>query len=146
MRDEDGFCKFWESYPKKRSKGDAYKAWCVTGDKRPAVDTIIKAITVLKASPDWTKDGGQYIPYPSTWLRAWGWEDVPEVDLKGVIKGKMWWETVTGIEQKGGELGLLPEHFELGWQHFKAAVFRAAGHNVTEMPVIRDKKLESAGS
>jgi hypothetical protein len=26
-------------------------------------------------SEDWTKEGGQYIPYPATWLNAKGWED-----------------------------------------------------------------------
>lgn len=28
-----------------------------------------------KKSEQWRKDNGQFIPYPSTWLRAKGWED-----------------------------------------------------------------------
>jgi hypothetical protein len=103
---EEGFDSFWNAYPKKRSKGDAYKAWKATKDRRPTMQKLLKAIAVLKASEDWRKDGGQYIPYPSTWLRAWGWEDVPEVDMQGVVNGKMWWETVSGVEKKAKELGV----------------------------------------
>jgi hypothetical protein len=36
---------------------------------------MLLAIERAKTSKDWTKDGGQYIPYPATWLRAKGWED-----------------------------------------------------------------------
>lgn len=107
MYEEAGFDTFWNAYPKKRSKGDAYKAWRAVAPRRPPMDKLLKAIAVLKASDDWRKDGGQYIPYPSTWLRAWGWEDVPEVELLAVGQnGKCWWETVSGIEAKAKELGM----------------------------------------
>lgn len=103
---EEGFYRFWNEYPKKRSKGDAYKAWKITAPRRPPLDDLLKALAVLKVSEDWTKDNGQYIPYPGTWLRAWGWEDVPVVELKNVFKGKMWWETATGIQAQGKKFGL----------------------------------------
>ena len=38
----------------------------------------MKALETAKKSSDWTKDNGQYIPYPATWLRAKGWEDETE--------------------------------------------------------------------
>lgn len=140
----DGFERFWAAYPKKRSKGDAYKAWCATASKRPDTAQIIKALTVLKASQDWMKDGGQFIPYPSTWLRAWGWDDVPEVDLQGVVNGKMWWETVTGVDLKAAEFGV--KEGEYGSRaEFRQAVFRAAGHNVTPMTDAVDVKMKAAG-
>ena len=146
--DEDGFYRFWNEYPKKRSKGDAYKAWKVTAQKRPPLDKLLKALAVLKASEDWRKDGGQYIPYPSTWLRAWGWEDVPEVQLSDVRPdGKVWWQTVTGIEAKAKELGMewtgdyggSPETFQ---QFTKRVRHASEPANVIH---IRDKKLESCG-
>jgi hypothetical protein len=28
-------------------------------------------------SAQWTKDGGQFIPHPASWLRAHGWHDDP---------------------------------------------------------------------
>lgn len=126
MLKEDGFDRFWAEYPKKRSKGDAYKAWFVVAPRRPAIEKIIRALVVLKASPDWMKDGGQYIPYPGTWLRAWGWEDVAEVDLGGVVNGKMWWETVTGVDMKAAEYGIKEENYP-SRAHFREAIFRAAG-------------------
>jgi hypothetical protein len=35
------------------------------------------AIERAKTSEQWRKDGGQFIPHASTWLRAKGWEDEP---------------------------------------------------------------------
>lgn len=145
MYAEEGFDSFWNEYPKKRSKGDALKAWKAVKEKRPPIAQLLKALAVLKASDDWRKDGGQFIPYPGTWLRAWGWEDVPQVDMSGLVNGKMWWETVTGIEKKADELGIKVEDYE-SWQHFKHGVFRAAGHNVRPITsAVVDKKLASAG-
>lgn len=148
MVDEDGFDRFWNEYPKKRSKGDAYKAWRSVNERRPTTDRIVKAVQVLKASEDWRRDGGQYIPYPGTWLRAWGWEDVPTVQLQDVMaNGKMWWESVSGVDQKAAQLGIREENYQ-SRAHFRQAVFKAAGHNVGNvMPVdFIDKKLASAGN
>ena len=36
---------------------------------------MLSSIERWKRSKEWLKDGGQYIPYPSTWLNAKGWED-----------------------------------------------------------------------
>jgi hypothetical protein len=69
------FEEFWVRYPLKKKKGDALKAWKQTGKKRPPLGALLAKLDALKASGDWTKDGGQFIPYPATWLRADGWED-----------------------------------------------------------------------
>ena len=70
------FAKFWSAYPKKKSKGDAEKAWSKV-DASLLTD-ILEAIENQKRSPQWQEKGGQYIPYPATWLRAKGWEDEVE--------------------------------------------------------------------
>ena len=70
-----GFELFWRSYPKKKSKGDAAKAWHQTAKVRPPIEAILAAIQTANESADWHKDGGQFIPYPATWLRDWGWAD-----------------------------------------------------------------------
>lgn len=103
---EAEFGMFWTHYPKKKSKGDAYKAWLQTASKRPDLKTVLQALIVLKGSPEWTKDDGTFIPYPATWLRAWGWADVPEADKADVKGGQLWWMTSSGIEARGKELGL----------------------------------------
>lgn len=69
------FDLFWESYPKKKSKGDAFKAWKQTESIRPPIEEILAAIETQLRSVNWSKDGGQFIPYPATWLRSWGWAD-----------------------------------------------------------------------
>ena len=39
------------------------------------VDEDGAALAEQKKSKDWTKDGGQYIPYPATWLNGKRWQD-----------------------------------------------------------------------
>jgi hypothetical protein len=43
-----------------------------------------------KTSADWTRDGGQFVPYPASWLNAGGWQDdiaavLTVVPMRGVI-------------------------------------------------------------
>ena len=79
----DEFEEFWKWYPKKIGKKDAYRAWQKAKDK-PNLETILKAIAVAKQSEQWTKDNGQFIPNPSTWLNQGRWTDEP---IKGVPNG-----------------------------------------------------------
>lgn len=69
------FDTFWTNYPKKRSKGQAEKAWAKIKPNEQLTGEILSALERAKTSADWQKDGGQYIPYPATWLNAKGWED-----------------------------------------------------------------------
>lgn len=71
------FEQFWNAYPRKKSKGDAEKAWAQTSKLRPPPAELLASLESLKRSEDWLKDSGQFIPYPASWLRAKGWEDVP---------------------------------------------------------------------
>lgn len=92
------FEQFWAAYPKKKSKGDALKAF----DKVTVpVETLLAAIKAQAASPDWQKESGRYIPYPASWLNALGWED-------GTATGVQheWHETKSGIESRAAELGM----------------------------------------
>jgi len=72
---ENRFETFWTAYPKKRSKGAAEKAWAKIKPNEQLTGEILSALERAKTSADWQKDGGQYIPYPATWLNAKGWED-----------------------------------------------------------------------
>jgi len=71
----NSFAHFWSSYPKKKSKGQAEKAFNAIKPNEQLLETILSSIERAKTSEEWLKDGGQYIPYPATWLRAKGWED-----------------------------------------------------------------------
>lgn len=73
-----GFEEFWKAYPKKKGKGAAEKEW-----KKAKINgsfpKVIAAVESQKNSHDWRKDGGQFIPYPATWISRRQWED--ELDL-----------------------------------------------------------------
>lgn len=71
---------FWLAYPKKRAKGQAERAFAKINPDRQLMVKILSGIKRAKASRDWRKDGGTYIPHPSTWLNAKGWEDEYDVD------------------------------------------------------------------
>ena len=69
---------FWNSFPKKKKKEDARKAWNTT---RPNIEEVLKALEWQKQSPEWFKQGGQFIPYPATWIRSHSWEDEKSVSV-----------------------------------------------------------------
>lgn len=73
------FEDFWKAYPKKKSKGDAEKAWQKLNPSKELFESILNSIAAHKKSRQWTEDNGRYIPYPATFIRAKGWEDEVEV-------------------------------------------------------------------
>lgn len=76
---ETAFDEFWAVYPKKVGKKDAFKAFQkVPVSERPL---LIPAVERQKQSRQWQKDGGQFIPNPSTWLNQGRWLD-EEVEQK----------------------------------------------------------------
>lgn len=76
----DSFNRFWEAYPKKTSKQTALKAWNKLNPNDELVNTILASLEAQKKLPQWTKDNGQYIPYPASWLNGKRWEDEVTVD------------------------------------------------------------------
>lgn len=68
------FATFWKAYPKKQDKQRAMKAFD-KAMKQTDLETMLAALEVQKHSADWKKDGGQYIPLPTTWLNGCRWED-----------------------------------------------------------------------
>jgi len=131
----DDFDKFWITYPKKRKKADARKAWIQKKSVRPPVEHIISVVQAYCRTPDWIKNDGEFIPYPATFIRAEQWDDELEVKMPEVVNGKLWNETASGIEAKGKEFGLFVDKFN-SWQHFRASVERAA-EQADEKPKLR---------
>ncbi len=75
IKQQQRFDAFWEQYPKRRSKGQAEKAWTRINPDEAKHNAILAGLENAKKSAEWQRDGGQYIPHPSTWLNAKGWED-----------------------------------------------------------------------
>lgn len=80
--DMAGFDEFWQSYPRREAKENARKAWKKHGGAL-LFREILVGIRLAKSSEQWTKDGGQFIPHPATWLNRHGWEDDPSTWPKG---------------------------------------------------------------
>jgi hypothetical protein len=70
-----GFEKFWSAYPRHVAKSDAQKKFEKLNPDDELLAVMLAAIEKQKKSEQWVKDGGQYIPHPSTWLNQRRWED-----------------------------------------------------------------------
>lgn len=77
-KDMLNFDVFWKAYPRKQGKQAALKAWRKLEPGPDLQASILDALEAHKASSQWQKDDGQYIPYPATWLNGGRWED--EID------------------------------------------------------------------
>ena len=72
---EERFTEFWKAYPKKVGKGAALKAYAKIKPTAELHKEMLEALEKQKHSVQWRRDGGQYIPNPSTWLNQSRWED-----------------------------------------------------------------------
>lgn len=68
----DEFAKFWAEYPRKDAKVKAQAAW---KKQKPDLEIVLAALKIQKASQAWTKDDGQFIPMPTTYINGRRWED-----------------------------------------------------------------------
>ena len=82
----DQFEVFWSEYPRHDGKMNARKAFIKLKPDAELMGKIIEAIRKQKCSWQWTKDGGQYIPYPATWLNGRRWEDETLIGNTPVIR------------------------------------------------------------
>lgn len=73
---------FWTAYPKKTGKGDAWKAWVKLRPSRVLQDIMIRKIGEARASPQWQKQNGEFVPNPATWIRQCRWDDEVRADSK----------------------------------------------------------------
>ena len=73
--DSEAFAAFWEAYPNKKNKAVAVKRWDSLHVTAAVYEKIMAGLAKAKNSMEWAERGGKYIPYPSTWLNAEGWEN-----------------------------------------------------------------------
>lgn len=69
------FDEWYAHYPRKTNRGLAEKVWAKMQPDDILIDTMIRAIELQRKSPDFLKDGGAFIPHPSTWLNGKRWLD-----------------------------------------------------------------------
>lgn len=82
---DDGFEQFYSAYPKKKAKKAAQAAWRkLRPEDRSAA---IAALDPLKRSEDWLREGGRFIPHPSSFLNGHRWEDEISAPSNGANGG-----------------------------------------------------------
>ncbi len=79
-----GFVSFWAAYPRKVSKPQAINAWRKLNPDEVVLAAILSAIERYSRSDQWLRDGGKFIPHPSTWLNNRRWEDLVEPPVPGI--------------------------------------------------------------
>ncbi len=67
------FEKFWSIYPNKINKKKASELFLKLDVT--LITAILAAVEKQKLTESWFKDGGKYVPYPTTWLSGERWND-----------------------------------------------------------------------
>jgi hypothetical protein len=125
-----GFDELFSIYPNHDNRLKAERRYNRIAPDAALQRTMRSAIEAQRLSKRWTKDGGEFVPEFSTWLRNERWRDEPRAPG---TTGGAWDETRSGIDAKARELGLAAwdeAAFSLGrgesYLAFTARVKRAA--------------------
>ncbi len=83
------FDRFWGCYPKKVAKEPARKAWAKLRPDTTLAKRIIAAVEQYAGTDGWQRDGGRYVPNPTTFLNQRRWEDdIPPSALEAALGTK----------------------------------------------------------
>jgi hypothetical protein len=76
----ESFWKFWNGYPKVRRYNlpIAFDIWKEVNPNGSISDKILEALDTFKASDNWIKENGKYIPAVINFLKHRRWETLPE--------------------------------------------------------------------
>lgn len=80
------FYVFWSSYPRKVGKPAARQAWNRLHLRKNAPlepQKLMDGLERWKQTEQWQKEGGNFIPYPATFLNQRRWEDTSYTEVRG---------------------------------------------------------------
>lgn len=82
------FDEFWKLYPRRTGKGAAEKVWSKIKAPSETFELIKNALSWQVMSEQWTRDNGQYIPHPATYLNQNRWldEKMDPIDAEKIEK------------------------------------------------------------
>ena len=83
---KEKFETFYKAYPRKVGKANVEKWFNKNKPNDKLFDLIMSKLDMFKKSPDWLKQNGQFIPYPTTWLNQKRWEDELGIDQNTLIE------------------------------------------------------------
>lgn len=73
--EDPDFDRFWRAYPRRSRRDVTYEAWLSSAGRRPPIDVLLARVEALKASVEWTREGGRYRPWSRDFLECGRWED-----------------------------------------------------------------------
>ena len=77
------FDRFWGAYPRHQGKEAARKVWAKIRPDDALLAEMLAALERQRASDQWRRDGGRFIPLPATWLNGRRWEDEEAAPTEG---------------------------------------------------------------
>lgn len=83
---EARFERFWSVYPRHIAKQNAKKSFDKLNPDDELLAVMIRAVNEQKKTDQWTKDNGQFIPHPATWINQKRWEDESVPAKPAVVK------------------------------------------------------------
>jgi hypothetical protein len=120
-----GFEELWNAYPKKAAEAKARRQWDRLAPDLATFRAMVDAVRIQSATENWRKDGGQYVPMLSTWLRDRRWLDCL-ADPMAVAAAVLGEDTRAGVEQLAARLGVAKwDSIMEQWPTFKARVLAA---------------------
>lgn len=75
------FDRFWAEYPRRVGKEAAWREFQKRKPDEATTKLMIAAVCQQRATAQWSKDGGQYVPHPRTWLSQGRWMDEPDAPV-----------------------------------------------------------------
>ena len=78
--EEKMFLEFWEAYPRKVDKKGSFRAFKNIPKLKEVFPGIMAALEIQKQSEQWTKNNGQFIPHPTTYIHQERWLTVSQAD------------------------------------------------------------------
>ena len=97
------FIEFWSIYPKKVDKKGSFRAFKNIPKLKEVFPGILKALEVQKQSSQWTKDNGQYIPNPTTYIHQERWLTVNEADALQAVQDQITMNSLDDFNFWGGK-------------------------------------------
>lgn len=77
---DEMFDAFWKAYPNKVNKKGARVSFKRIKNLKEEFPLIMEALERFKKSKRWTKDNGEFIPLPTTWINQERWNDKNEME------------------------------------------------------------------
>jgi len=101
----EGFDEFYDAYAYKKNRGQAKKAWA----KIPLADHSL----VIEGANTAARIGGEFRPYPATWLNAEGWLDEHEGQLVNGELRTLWVHAIE-IHREKKRWPINPNYYFMG--------------------------------